>query len=68
VSHAVEQIGEYIYHGAYGPRQTLLSRMGRVAATRWAIEDGLKRARGEVGLDQYEVRRWDAWHRHVTLS
>jgi SRSO17 transposase len=68
VCHMMEPTDEYIYHVAYGPRQTLLSRMGRVAATRWAIEEGLKRARGEVGLDQYEVRRWDAWHRHVTLS
>jgi SRSO17 transposase len=21
-----------------------------------------------VGLDEYEVRKWEAWHRHVTLS
>jgi SRSO17 transposase len=42
--------------------------MVRVVATRWAIGEGLKRAKGEVGLDQYEVRRWDAWHRHITLS
>ena len=48
--HAVEPTDAYIYHGAYGPRQTPLSRMGRVVATRWAIEEGLKRARGEVGL------------------
>ena len=25
-------------------------------------------ARGEAGLDQYEVRRWNSWHRHITLS
>jgi hypothetical protein len=31
-----------------------------------AVEESLERAKGEVGLDQYEVRRWDAWHRHVT--
>ena len=24
-------------------------------------------AKGEVGLDEYEVRKWDGWHRHVTL-
>jgi SRSO17 transposase len=68
VCHALEPTDEYIYHGAYGPRQTSLSEMVRVVGTRWAIGEGLKRARGEVGLDQYEVRRWDAWHRHVTLS
>jgi len=68
VCHALGPTDEYIYHGAYGPRQTALSGMVRVVATRWAIGEGLKRAKGEVGLDQYEVRRWDAWHRHVTLS
>jgi SRSO17 transposase len=68
VCHALGPTYEYIYHGAYGPRQTTLSRTVRVVATRWAIGEGLKRAKGEVGLDQYEVRRWDAWHRHITLS
>jgi SRSO17 transposase len=68
VCHALGLTDEYIYHGAYGPRQTALSGMVRVVATRWAIGEGLKRAKGEVGLDQYEVRRWDAWHRHITLS
>jgi SRSO17 transposase len=68
VARAVKQTEEYIYHGAYGPGQVPLSRMVRVAATRWAIEEELNRAKGEVGLDQYEVRLWDAWHRHVTLS
>jgi SRSO17 transposase len=68
VCRAVEQIGGYIYHGTYGPMQTPLSGMVQVVATRWAIEEGLKRAKGEVGLDQYEVRHWGAWYRHVTLS
>ena len=31
------------------------------------MEDCLAEANGEVGLDHYEVRRWDAWHRHITL-
>jgi SRSO17 transposase len=66
--HALGPTDGYTYHGAYGPRQTALPGMARVVATRWAIEEGLERAKGEVGLDQYEVRRWDAWHRHVTLS
>ena len=28
----------------------------------------MKRAKGEVGLDQYEVRSWTGWHRHITLA
>jgi SRSO17 transposase len=39
-----------------------------VAGRRWTIEEGFEQAKGEVGLDQYEARRYDAWHRHVTLA
>jgi SRSO17 transposase len=35
---------------------------------RWRVEECFAEAKkGEVGLDQYEVRKWDAWHRYVTL-
>ena len=40
----------------------------RVAGTRWTIEACFEAAKGEVGLDQYEVRSWTGWHRHVTLA
>jgi SRSO17 transposase len=55
------------YYVCYGPAATPLAELVRVAGTRWAIEEGLQAAKGEVGLDQYEVRRWDGWYRHVTL-
>lgn len=35
---------------------------------RWTIEAAFERAKGEAGLDQDEVRRYDAWYRHVTLA
>jgi SRSO17 transposase len=56
------------YFRAYGPSDTAAEEFIRVAGTRWAIEEGFAQAKGEVGLDQYEVRRWDAWHRFVTLG
>jgi SRSO17 transposase len=40
----------------------------RVAGRRWSIEAGFESAKGEVGLDQYEVRKWASWHRHITLA
>ena len=40
----------------------------RVAGTRWAIEGCSEEAKGEAGLDQYELRRWDGWYRHITLA
>jgi SRSO17 transposase len=51
----------------FAPADTPLPEMARVAGTRWVIEEGFERAKGEVGLDQYEVRRYDAWYRHITL-
>ena len=32
------------------------------------MEEGFAEAKGEVGLDHYEVRKWEAWHRYITLS
>jgi SRSO17 transposase len=40
----------------------------RVAGFRWVIEERFQTAKGEVGLDHYEVRRWPGWYRHITLA
>jgi len=55
------------YFLAFGPEQTPEAELVRVCTTRWQIEEGFAQAKGEVGLDQYEVRKWAAWHRHATL-
>lgn len=59
---------ELAYYRAYGPAATPLATLVQVAGTRWAIEEGFERAKDLVGLDQYEVRRWGAWYRHITLA
>jgi SRSO17 transposase len=59
---------EMAYYRVFAPEETTLAELARVAGTRWTIEMGFERAKGEVGLDEYEVRRWDAWHRHITLA
>ncbi len=56
------------YFRAYGPAGTAPEELVRVAGMRWAIEEGFAQAKGEVGMDQYEVRGWRAWHRYVTLA
>ena len=50
------------------PPGTDLATLVRVAGTRWTIESCFEAAKGEVGLDQYEVRSWTGWHRHITLA
>lgn len=52
----------------YAPGETSLDGIVRAAGTRWTIEEVFKLAKGQVGLDQYEVRSWQGWHRHITLA
>jgi SRSO17 transposase len=59
---------EVKYFRAYGPEATPLQELVRVAGRRWTIEGAFEQAKGEVGLDEYEVRRYDAWMRHITLA
>jgi SRSO17 transposase len=55
------------YFLAYGAADTSEVELLRVCGVRWQIEECFAQVKGEVGLDQYEVRTWDAWHRFVTL-
>lgn len=55
------------YYRAYSPEDASLPELAKVAGARWSIEECFERAKGEVGLDHYEVRRWEGWHRHITL-
>lgn len=56
------------YYRAAGPTTTTRRDLVRVAGSRWKIEEGFEEAKGEVGLDQYEVRGFRAWYRFVTLA
>lgn len=56
------------YYVVFAPTGTSLEEMVSVAGTRWTIETGFETAKGEVGLDQYQVRSWQGWYRHITLA
>jgi len=52
---------------ANAPADTPLVRLAEVGAQRWAIGTAFQQAKGEAGLDEYEVRGWVGWQHHVTL-
>jgi SRSO17 transposase len=56
------------YYIASARRETRLAELARVAGARWAVEESFETAKGEVGLDHYEVRSWAGWYRHITLA
>jgi hypothetical protein len=51
----------------WSPEPTTLAALVRVAGTRWCVEECFQAAKGEVGLDQHQVRRWRSWYRYTTL-
>ncbi len=59
---------EIAYYLCCAPTGTTDEDLIRVAGARWAIEDCFQTAKTEVGLDHYQVRRYDAWYRHITLA
>jgi hypothetical protein len=54
------------YYFVFGPEGTTLAEMVEAIGARWCIEEDFQTGKG-LGLDQYEVRTWTAWYRHITL-
>jgi SRSO17 transposase len=62
------QTGEHAYYFCTAPPGATARDLAIAAGQRWAIETCFESCKQETGLDEYEVRSWDGWHRHVTLS
>jgi len=60
--------GELAYLRCYSPRPVPLRTLVTVAGQRWRIDESFQAAKGLVGLDQHQVRRWTSWHRWTTLA
>ncbi|MGA5871949.1 IS701 family transposase [Streptomyces cinereoruber] len=59
---------EVAYYLAHAPVGIELPELARIAGSRWAIEECFQAAKNECGLDEYEVRRYVGWYRHITLA
>ena len=55
-------------YAVFAPEATALATVVQVAGSRWTVERCFEEAKGEVGLDHYEVRSWTGWYRHMTLA
>lgn len=66
---SLDEKREHAYYVVYAPRRLAKRQtLANVAGRRWEIEIGFEATKGECGLDQYEVRRWQGWYRHITLA
>jgi SRSO17 transposase len=58
---------EIKYFFSNAPIGTPLSEFVRISGMRWPIETIFEEAKGEVGMDHYEMRSWMGWHHHMLL-
>ena len=65
---SISDPAEIAYYACYGPRRSSLADLAWTAGSRWHIEECFQQAKGEAGLDHYQVRTWRAWYAHITLS
>lgn len=60
--------GELAYYHCHNPRHAPVTELVRVAGSRWPIEECFQTGKGQVGLDNYQVRLYHAWYRHMSLA
>jgi hypothetical protein len=65
---SLEDAEEIAYYFGFAPAALTLQEAVEAAGLRWNIESGFEQAKQEVGLDEYEVRRWEGWRRFITLG
>ncbi len=68
VRRAIDDPDALTAYTVFAPAGTTLTALARAAGSRWHVEIGFEEAKGEVGLDDDEVRSWHGWYRHITLA
>ena len=68
IRRSISDPDELAYYLVYAPTDTPLTAIVLALGARWTIEEVFKLAKQRVGLDEYEVRSWTGWHRHMTLA
>lgn len=68
VRRSINEPGTLAYYRVFSQETTDLAEVLRATGCRWSVEETFETGKGLVGLDQYEVRKWDAWYRYITLA
>ena len=55
-------------YACFSPEGTPIEKLVQIAGTRWTVECCFAESKSEVGLDQYEVRSYDGWYKHITFA
>jgi SRSO17 transposase len=68
VRRSISKPTELAYYICHTRRPVPVAELVRVAGSRWGVEETFQFAKNETGLDHYQVRTYNAWYRHITLS
>jgi SRSO17 transposase len=68
VRRSISKPTELAYYIVHTNTPVPLAELVRVAGSRWAVEETFQFTKNETGLDHYQVRKYHAWYRHITLS
>ena len=65
---SIEKPEEIAYYFCLAPADVTEADLANAAGRRWAVECCFETAKQETGLDEYEIRSWHGWYRHITLA
>src|SRR5258708_2621485 len=68
IRRSLSDSNDLTYYVSNAPADTPLETLVAIASSRWRVEQLLEEAKGDAGMDDYEVRYWHSWYRHITLS
>lgn len=68
IRRSIENPTERAYYLCTALPESTMQDLAIAAGQRWSIECCFEAAKQETGLDDYEVRSWHGWYRHMTLS
>ncbi|WP_408006099.1 transposase [Saccharopolyspora karakumensis] len=68
VRRSISKPSELAYYICHTSTPVPVAELVRIAGSRWGVEETFQFAKNETGLDHYQVRKYDAWYRHITLS
>lgn len=68
IKRTVEAAPSYAYALSNAPVSTPLRTFVWCSGLRWAVEQCFEEGKTELGMDQYEVRKYWGWHHHMLTT
>jgi SRSO17 transposase len=68
IRRSIADPAEVAYYAVHARTGVTLPTLVKIAGMRWGVEDCFETAKSDCGLDQYEVRHGEPWHRHIALA